>query len=362
MSLQGEHAATEFRASRRVVPDRPPVSTTGRFRPVLAWAGVGAGLLAFELYVLARWLTGPNLVPTDPGPDRISAGTQTFFLVLQVAVPAAALIAMWFWVIRPWRREGRLTVDGMLVLAGAMLFFWDMSLNYTTTGLLYNSHFVNFGAWANGAWPSWISPNGNRLPEPIFICQPGYTSMVFAQVMLILYLMRKIKARRPTLGPVSALCIMMVGLVVIDTIIESILLRIGIYAYPHGIRWLSLFSGQTYQLPMTEPIFFGGLGLGAIAALSYFRNDRGQTIAELGAGALKVGRSTQSFIRLLAVFGVVHTAFAVLYFLPCQWLATHGDKFPDGYPSYMINKMCDYRGTDPSLPPCPGPGIAMPRP
>jgi hypothetical protein len=333
-----------------------------RFRPVLGWAAVGAALLAFELYVLARWVLGANFVPTDPGPDAIDPGTGTFFVVLQIVVPLAAVIALWFWVVVPWRREGRLTGDGMLVLAGAMLFFWDMSLNYTATGLLYNSHFLNYGAWANDAWPSWMSPGGNLLPEPILICQPGYTCMVFSQVMLILALVRRLKARRPSLGPVGAVAFMTVGLIITDTIIETILLRIGIYAYPHGLRWLTLYAGETYQLPMTEPIFFAGLGLGSIAALGYFRNDRGETFVERGAGALKATGAKLQWVRFLAVFGGVHLAFAVLYFIPCQWLATHGDPFPAGYPSYMINGVCNYLGDQPQLPPCPGPGVPIPRP
>jgi hypothetical protein len=242
----------------------------------------------------------------------------------------------------------------MIVLAGAMLFFWDMSLNHTATALLYNSNFVNFGAWANGAWPGWLSPNGNRLPEPVLICQPGYTSLVFSQVMLMLAVLRRIRARRPGLGPLGSVLILAGGLVVLDTVVESILLRIGIYAYPTGIRALTLFAGETYQLPMTEPLFFAGLGLGSIAALSHFRDDRGRTVVERGADALPITGRGVTGVRLLAVFGAVHAAFAVLYFLPCQWLATHGDAFPGGYPSYMINKVCDYQGQDATLPPCPG--------
>lgn len=347
-------------AARRA-PD-PGEVQPARFRPILGWASVGAALFAFEVYVLARWATGSNFVPSEPGADTIGAGTRAFFIALQIVVPLAAVVALWFWVVVPWRREGRLTTDGMITLAGAMLFFWDMSLNYTATALFYNANFLNFGAWANGAWPSWISPNGNRLPEPILICQPGYTCMVFSQVMLMLYVLRKIKARRPTLGPVKAAAILCVGLLITDTIIESILLRIGIYAYPHGIRWLTLYAGETYQLPMTEPIFFAGLGLGSIAALSYFRNDRGETFVERSASTLKVAGAKLQWIRFFAIFAGVHLAFAVLYFLPCQWIATHGDTFPDGYPSYMVNGMCNYQGSNPELPPCPGPGVPIPRP
>jgi hypothetical protein len=106
-----------------------------RFRPILGWAAAGAALFAFEVFVLARWITGANFAPSAPGADAIGAGTRTFFIALQIVVPPAAVVALWFWVVAPWRREGRLTTDGMITLAGAMLFFWDMSLNYTATAL-----------------------------------------------------------------------------------------------------------------------------------------------------------------------------------------------------------------------------------
>ena len=37
-----------------------------------------------------------------------------------------------------------------------------------------------------------------------------------------------------------------------DTIVEGLVLRTGLYAYPGGIRSLSLFAGHTYQVPLTE--------------------------------------------------------------------------------------------------------------
>ena len=46
-----------------------------QFRPVLGWAAVGALLLAFELFVLVRWVAGASFRPTDPGLDAIDPGT-----------------------------------------------------------------------------------------------------------------------------------------------------------------------------------------------------------------------------------------------------------------------------------------------
>jgi len=344
----------QLRVERRAEP-----AVAAPARPVLYWAAAGALLLAFELFVLARWVTGSDLTTTPSGPDTISSGTQAAFTAIQVGVTVATVLCLYFWVVRPWRREGRLTTDGMLAISGGMLFFWDMCMNYTSVTLLYNSNFVNLGAWANGAWPGWTSPNGNLLPEPLFVCIPGYTCLVFGQVVFILWVLRKVKARRPSLGVPGTLAVIVAGLFVLDTIIEIALLRTGIYAYPGAIRAITLFAGETYQMPLSESFFFGGLGLGAVAALSHFRDDKGRTIVERGIDHLQVSARRRQLVRFCAVFGAVHVAFFVLYMVPNQWLATHAGPFPEGYKSYMVNGMCA-SGADGKT--CPGPGVPIARP
>jgi hypothetical protein len=354
-------------AARR--PEAPAIApSAGGVRPVLIWAAIGAIMLAFELYVLARWVTGPNLVRTKPGVDGVSSGTNAFYIALQAAVTLATLTCLYVWVVRPWRREGRLTTDGMLALSGAMLFFWDMCMNYTSVSLLYNSHLVNLGAWANGSWPGWTSPNANLLPEPLFVSIPGYTCLVFGQVVLILFVLRRVKRRYPNMGVLGTVATIVIGLTIIDTIIEGLILRSGVYAYPSAIRSITLFAGHTYQVPMSETFLFGGLGLGALACLSHFRDDRGQTIVERGLDRVKAGARGRQWIKFLAIFGAVHLAFLVLYFVPQQFFATHGDAWPKGYKSYMINGMCEYPGGSGALQAravtgvrCPGPGVAIPR-
>ena len=328
-------------------------------RPVTVWATIGAVLFIFEWYVLASWVLGPNFVPTDPGPDQISRAQEIFFAAFQVIIPVAMIVCLYFWVVVPSRRDGRLNSDAMLALAAAMIFFWDMSMNYTSVQLLYNSHLINFGTWANGAWPSWTSPNAHRLPSPIFIAIPGYTVMVFGQVMFICWLLRQWVARRPTITGPQVVGIIVFGLFVIDSIIEIMLIRTEIYAYPGGIREVTLFAGETYQFPLTEGFLFGGLGLGSMAVLKFFKDDRGHTFVERGADKMKLSPFKEQWLRFLAIFGFCHGMFFALYMVPNQWLATHSDPFPENYPSYMLNGMC-VSGVNGDQ--CPGPGIAMPRP
>jgi hypothetical protein len=350
------HEQTAPAAARPLPTSDQPAA---RPPPVLYLAAIGALLLAFELFVLARWVTGPHFTATPTGPGRISSTTRTLYALLQAAVTAAVIPCFWFWVIRPWRRAGRLTTDAMFTLAGALLFFWDMCMNYTSVGLFYNSHLVNFGAWANGSWPGWTSPHGNLLPEPVLIVMPAYTCLVFVQIKGVLWLLSKVKARFPQMGVPSTVVAIVLSLFLTDTIVEGLFLRTGTYAYPGGIRALTLFAGHTYQLPLTESFFFGGLGLGAIATLMHFRDDLGRTLVERGLDRVNVSARAKQLVKFCAIFGAVHMAFVVLYMVPCQWLATHSGPFPKGYPSYMTNGMCT-SGTDGRT--CPGPGVAMPRP
>ena len=340
-----------------------------RTRPVLIWATLGGLLLAFEVFVLAKWVTGPNFAHTKPGPDHVSSATKAMYVAIQIAVPLATALVLYLCVVRPWRREKRMTTDGMIAISCGLLFFWDMCMNYTSVSLLYNSNLLNMGAWATGSWPGWTSHNANLLPEPLLICLPGYTCMCFTQVLLILFILRRVKSRYPRMGVLGTIATIFVGLTIIDTIIETILLRLGVYAYPGGIRAITLYAGHTYQLPMSEPVFFAGLGLGAAAVLSHFRDDHGRTIVERGIDRVNTGSKRRNAIKFLAIFAWIHLAFLVLYMVPNQWLATHSGPFPKGYKSYMINGMCDYPGGHSVLQtrevvgvPCPGPGVSIPRP
>ena len=330
-----------------------------RPRPVLWWSGAGVVLLAFQLFVLARWVFGPNFTSTDPGPNELPAWKALVFNALQIAIPVAAVALLYLWVIRPWRKHGFLTTDAMIALAASTVFFWDMVMNYTSVTLFYNSHLINRGAWANGAWPTWTSPHANKLPEPLLIVPPAYTALVFSQVIVILWLLRKIKARRPRLGVVGIVATIVAGLTLSDTLVEGLVLRTGVYAYPGGIRAITLFAGETYQIPLSETLLFGGFALGAIACLSYFRDDRGRTIVERGISTLHLSFKGKQVVKFLAIYGAIHLGFVVLYMFPQQWFGTHSDPFPPGYPSYMVNDMCS-SGADGHT--CPGPGVPMPRP
>ena len=329
-----------------------------RPRPVLWWSSAGFVLLVFQVFVLAKWALGSNFKPTDPGPDALPAWESVVFTALQIAVPVAAVVLLYLWVIRPWRRHGYLTTDAMIALAASTVFFWDMVMNYTSVTLFYNSHLINRGAWANGAWPTWTSPHANRLPEPLLIVPPAYTALVFSQVIAILWLLRKIKARWPGVGIVGIVVTIVVGLTLTDTLVEGLVLRTGVYAYPGGIRAITLFAGQTYQVPLSETVSRRFCPWRHSVSQLFPRRPRPDG-CRAGNQHSYLGFQGQAGGQIFAIYGAIHLGFVVLYMLPQQWFGTHSDPFPANYPSYMVNDMCA-SGADGHT--CPGPGVPMPRP
>ena len=96
-----------------------------------------------------------------------------------------------------------------------------------------------------------------------------------------------------------------------------------------------------------------------VAAIRYFRNDKGQTLPERGLEGLGVVRSA-----IIATFASI-TLFAmsmwvlILIHLPG---GLHASPYPRGYPDHMINNLCDVKpGMHTEYGPCPGsPGFRMP--
>lgn len=232
-------------------------------------------------------------------------------------------------------------------------------MNYTSATVLYNAYMVNMGTWTMGSTPGWTSPNGNNLPEPLLLIIIGYTIIGYCLCFPVLAILNKIKAKKPAISKPLLAAIGILILIVLDTVFESLLLRTGVYAYPGGIREITLFAGETYQFPMTEGIFYGGFTIGATLVLLLYRDDKGQTFVERGLENVKLGNVGKQWIKFLALFGYVHITMFIVFTIPMQWFATHSDPYPEGYPSYMINNLCVY-GVNRDQ--CPGPGVMMPRP
>ncbi|HZP16062.1 MAG TPA: hypothetical protein VFA96_09590, partial [Nocardioides sp.] len=109
---------------------------------VQVWAAVGSLALAFILYVWGRWITGPQFTSVDPGPSRQPHWMDLLQLIWQPLFCLVVLGFLWQFLIKPWRRDGHPSTDGLLCVAFALLFFQDPLSSFTGHWFTYNSNLV----------------------------------------------------------------------------------------------------------------------------------------------------------------------------------------------------------------------------
>lgn len=330
-----------------------------RSMTVQIWAFFGAALLIFQLYVWFQWITGPYFVPVPTG---VSDPPMYMKIVLgaNAAILACGLpFAIWYFWVKPWREERRITLDGMLMLAMGLMVFQDPLLNYLNTWCTYNTWLWNWGAWTSHI-PGWSSPEapGRMVAEPVVNNFIGYSYGVLMTVMLGCWVMRRIKARWPGISNLRLIGLTYIYEIFFDFVMEGlVLLPAGMFTYPGAIRALSINAGTYYQYPIYEGFLWGAVET-ALCCLRFFTDSRGRTIVERGLDEVGGGFVRQQATRFLALFAAVSASFFFLYMVPAQWLGMHADPWPEDIQkrSYFIGGICG-EGTDVL---CPHPLLPVP--
>jgi len=332
-------------------------SGLGPFKPVKWWAALGALVLAIEVAVLANWIVSPLFQRVPAGADNPPIFMKVAIVAFEVSCIPAAIACLYLLVVRPWRKTGRLTTDGVMTLAFTTLWFGDPLSSYFGTWFTYNSWAVNFGSWLN-AVPGALSPAkpGKMLVEPLLII-PGVYVWVFVLTMFFgNWIMRKARARLPGMGRVGLAVSCLIVMWVFDVVFEGLIfMPLGIWEYPGG--YLNLFAGTYHQFQLNEMVTCGTL-FTVVACVRFFRNDRGETIAERGLDKIKASPRGKDLLRVLAMVGVLNLAMFTCYNLPNSWMSTHVAPWPKDLMSrsYLNDGIC---GVD-SMNACYGPA-AIPR-
>ena len=120
-----------------------------KVKPVTIWATAGGALLALELYVWISWITGPYFKQVPMGAADPPMYMKVPLIANAVGAWVGLPIAVWWFIIRPWRRERRFTLDGMLMVSMGLMFFQDPLLNYLNTWCTYNLFMPNRGSWSS---------------------------------------------------------------------------------------------------------------------------------------------------------------------------------------------------------------------
>ncbi len=325
-------------------------------QPIKIWAVIGVAFLVLEIYVFSMWfISGQAERIFPPADSPVPLWLDNLAMFFDIFSPVMLIVFFYTFVYKPWKQNGYISSDGLIILAFTPMYFQDPLINYNTNWFLFNSAHFNLGVWVEQV-PGALAPNAHLLPEPILTWGIAYIWNMLAITLLACWAMRITKRYRPETGSLGLLLVALVAAGIVDILMELLFVRPGLYAYAGAIRSLSLWGGETYQFPLYEMVACAFLW-GICAQLRYYKDDKGFMWCERGTEELKNSRGTKTGLRLLALHGCLNVIMLVTYTLPMQTFGMHGDPFPEGYPGYLLNGLCG-NGTNYE---CPGPHVPMPR-
>jgi hypothetical protein len=341
-----------------IQPPRDADTRPRRNLPVNIWAFVGAAIVVFEVFVLVRWVSGPFFERVPAGPSEPPTLMKGILLAWQIgSIPATAALTYWF-VVRPWRRNRRLGIDGILTIAFLTMWWQDPISSYGGHWFTYNTWMFNRGSWVNSipGWNSFGEP-GAMLSEPILFTPFAYC-YIFVPVMIFgSWFMRQLRSRWPEMSALSLILWTYLLMMCFDVVLEGLLwLPMGIFAYQGG-HW-GIFPDHYFKFPLHEAMTIGGTFTIA-SALRFFVNDKGQSFFERGAEDIRGGAAKQTVVRSLAAIAVVQLGFLLTYNVPNFWVGMHSTEWNRDIQerSYFTSGIC---GEDTGRA-CPGPSVPLNR-
>jgi multisubunit Na+/H+ antiporter MnhF subunit len=329
---------------RAAAAEGPPV-------PIRWWAALGAAVLIAQAAIVIRWVSGPYFAHVDPGPTPLPAWMKFALVTLQVVLPTAAIAVLYRFVVRPWRRERRVGLDGLMAISFLVLAFHDPLSAYLNHWYTYNAWQVNMGSWLNSV-PGAMAPGTptHQVAYPLLIVPPAYVVIFMLVTLMGAAIMRRAKTRWPAISRLGLVAICFAVMVPFDIVFEGIVfMPLGSWEYPGG--HVKIFSDTYHGYPINEALTTGAI-FTMFACIKYFTNDRGQCLAERGADQLGGGPVRVTAVRLLAVTGLVTLAMTLGYSVPNTWFGAHStawnkDIQTRSYLTYTCGE---------------GPGIACPAP
>lgn len=336
--------------------DRAEPLARRQTQPVTWWAMIGVAFLAFEVYVLARWVTGPYFKHVPAGPSVVPTWMKAVLISWQAGGIAVALGLIYWFLVRPWRRDGRVTFDGLLCLSALLVAWQDPLSSYFAHWYTYNAYLVNMGSWVKEipGWMSYGAPGKMEL-EPIIWTPFLYVYLFFGGAVFACWVMRSAARRAPRMGNLGLIgCAMAAGMIV-DIVAEGMLiLPAGVYTYAGG--HLALFPHAYHKYPLTEAPTVGAI-IAGLGALRYFKDDHGRTMVERGIDKVNASSGRKNLLRFAAITGMINVLVLCCYNIPNAILGAHSTTWPKDIQqrSYLTDHICG-AGTDRA---CPGSAVPI---
>jgi hypothetical protein len=356
------HVESVLAPPRGAAASRPQAIVPRKIDGVKLWGLAGAVMFAFALVILIRWVTGPYFKTVPAGPTSVPEAMKIAIVALAaVGIPAAAGF-VWNWLWRPWRRDRRVTAEGLLVLyALTFEWFWDPFLNYFNAYFTYNNYLPNMGSWV-AEIPGWSSiaagTPGHTMAYPLEFVIPGYIVIMFGLCVAAATFMRRMRSRHPAISNASLLVLTYLFITSVWFVIDAACLRSGIWCFHGSIPSVTLWYGHYYQMPIPDAVFCGFWFTG-IGALLHFRNDKGETLVERGTNDLRWNPKVKLGLRFAALSAASALLYAVTYNVPYMLINNSNERWPASTQraSYLTNFIC---GPETNVA-CPSPDLPIAR-
>jgi hypothetical protein len=252
------------------------------------------------------------------------------------------LFCVYWFIIRVWRRDGRLNNDALIGIALVVsLWFHDPLCNFFNNWVTFTTVLPNWGNWA-AQIPGIQAQKAELMAVPVVVTPSVYLYWALPVMCASCWLMRRAKARWPRINAAGLLALCWSVNFTFDLLAEIAWVRLGYYVYPGATNALTLFHGKYYQLPVYFPAA-AAMILTGWAWLRYSRDDRGLTFVERGANRLSQRKPTQvTFVRWLAIVGYLNVVMILVFDVPMGLLSRHAEPWPDDIRSrsYLTDNMC----------------------
>ncbi len=331
----------------------PEARTPKLFNGVYLLAFVGVLIVAYALWTWGAWLLdGPRPIIEFRDPHSptlwVARGYETVMVI--------AAIVILVHVVRGCVRERRFTTDASIVIAGFFTLFWDPMVNWMQPNFFYSSQWINVNTWTGYA-PWVVNPTASQMPQPIVFIGLIYPLGLLGFSMLLNKAMTAVRGRWPEISNTRLIALTAAGALSLCLFLEAPMFLLNLWGLPGAPGELALFDNDhrfAWAEYVTTTIVFT-----TMASVRFFRNDKGQTIAERGLeGRSAVGRALVATLATTTLFAMSMWVLLLIQ-IPA---GLHADPYPEGYPMHMINNLCDVNpGMHTEYGPCPGsPGFRMP--
>ena len=318
-----------------------------------ALAGLGLLIVGYALWTWGAWLAdGPRPVTEFRDLNSPTLWVARGYEAAMVITAITVLVV----VIRGCLRQRRMTFDAMMIVAGFFTLFWDPMVNWMQPNFFYSSQWINLNTWVSYA-PFVVNPTAGQMPQPMVFIGLIYPFGWVPFAMLLNAGMAAVKRRRPMLSHARLIGLTYLGALGLCMALEAPMFLMNLWGLPGAPAALALFDDDhrfAWAEYVTTAIVFT-----TVAAVRFFKNDKGQTLPERGLDGL--GAARRAIIATLASIALFAMSMWVLILVQLP-AGLHASPYPQGYPDHMINNLCDVKpGMHTEYGPCPGsPGFRMP--